>query len=384
MASSGKQAEASGNSNRTDEFEDGAPPSYEEVSRTETAGTSQAREAAATTESKRPYNGRQDPSLSNSAPGAVWPTVESPFNFPPAYSASSAASGSVRQDYSNLPEVVPGPSSSSFSSFSPYSPSPSSSSSKPILLAIPQLKAQPTSPFLPSYSTPILLPHGITSASFTSFLSALSAFLSASVSERALAHAGDVGRSIVTDIPKRFSRDTLAHLKDVSRGVADEARKGRIISAGVGAIAGAVTIPVAASVRLIHATIHQLPAAAVGSISKKPLSPRERADAYVAVAQRDWFATRGLKACLCSTSELLSLSKGTLGGGGYDNDATVKNLVNLMHRTWEKGPEAQLEALRQEFGFEALEITDPKVSKDKPLDIGAGTLWLVLTNATNY
>ncbi|KAI0409571.1 hypothetical protein F4802DRAFT_593214 [Xylaria palmicola] len=354
------------------EHGDAAPPSYNEASQQ----GSQA--ATAATDSKRPHLASHDAVEAR-------PTVDSPFNFPPAYTASASypsgststlagpsAPGRGGQNYSDLPEVVvppPGGSSGSIPS-------------APILLAIPQTAPQPTSPFLAAYNAPVLLRRGISGEAFLSFLSTLSAFLRATVSERALAHAADVGRGIVSDIPRKFSRDTAAHVKDVGRRVGESARRGRLIAAGIGALAGTVSIPVAAAARFVDATLHQLPAAVGGGLSKRPLSPRERADAYVAVAQRDWFRARGLTALLCSTAELVLLSawhRGPAGaGGGGDADAdAAKRLVNLVHRTWEQGPEGQLRALQGEFGLTPLEITD----KDKPLDIGTATLWLVLTDA---
>jgi hypothetical protein len=173
-------------------------------------------------------------------------------------------------------------------------------------------------------------------------------------------------------------------VRDVGRSIGQSAKKGNLIGAGVSAITGTVAIPVGAALRIVRATLHQLPAAAVGGLSKKPLSPRERADAYVAVAQKDWFRSRGLTALLCSTAELMLLSaqcQGSGSGGGDDqNEAAVRNLVELTHGVWGKGPEAQLDVLRREFGFAPLEIAE---AQPTPLAIGAGTLWLVLMNAAS-
>ncbi|KAI8623881.1 hypothetical protein F5Y19DRAFT_345343 [Xylariaceae sp. FL1651] len=394
-----KQLEESTNAH---ENEHEAPPSYEAMQ----PGSS----ASMTTDSKRPYAGPRDAAEAR-------PTVDSPFNFPPAYtaesshtttaSASASASTSAQgpsipekqqRSYSDLPEVAtssdlpevvtPSDTDKIFSPSTSFSPSPSSAS--PILLAIPQVSSQPTSPFLPAYNTPILLRHGIPSATFSSFLATLSAFLSASVSERALAHAADVGRSL-NDIPKRLGRDTAAHVKSVGRAVGDSAKKGNLVAAGVGVIAGAITVPVGAAVRVVDAALRQLPAAAAGGLARKPLSPRERADAYVAVAQRDWFAARRLTARLLDTRELLRIAAAGgrdagmgvgVGMGSANDDAAAKRLVDLVHRTWGQGPEAQLQTLQREFGLAPLEITDPRAA-DKPLDIGAKTLWLVLTDAAS-
>ncbi|KAI0974511.1 hypothetical protein F4678DRAFT_379377 [Xylaria arbuscula] len=328
------------------------------------------------------------------------PTVDSPFNFPPPaprpeYSDLPEVVSPATQ-YSDLPEAVhPGPDYSNLPE--PVFPSgggsstsypSSSSSSTPSFLAIPQVAAKATAPFPAAYNRPFLLRRGVTQDAFTSFLATLSAFLTASVSERALTHAQDVGRSL-NDVPKRLTQDTFAYAKTVGRRAEARARKGNFIGAGVAALAGAVTIPVVGAVHVAGAAL-RLPAAVGGGLAKKPLSPRERADAYLAVAQKDWFGQRGLTVSLCTTVELLrridpyaaaaaGSSSGLALGLDNENEAAVRKLVDLAHRTWEGGPAGQLQALQSEFGLAPLEIaTDDKV---KFLDIGAGTLWLFLTEA---
>ncbi|KAI3342991.1 hypothetical protein F4824DRAFT_510293 [Ustulina deusta] len=284
---------------------DEPPPSYSEASQASIQAASTA------PDSKRPYRDVAE----------ARPTVDSPFNFPPASAPGPS--------YSSLPEVV-SPSGSS-----------SSSASLPVFLAIPQMAAKPTSPFLSAYNRAVLLRRGVTQETFASFLTTLSAFLTASVSERALTHAGDVGRSL-GDIPRRLTRDTVAHVKEVGRRAGEHARRGNFVAAGVGAL---------------------------------------RADAYLAVAQRDWFGGRGLTASLRNTAELLRLLHARRRGPGSSSgdEAAVRKLVDLVHRTSEGGPGAQLRALESEFGFAPLEIADANVQS---LDVGADTLWLVLAEAS--
>ncbi|KAI3329423.1 hypothetical protein HD806DRAFT_285811 [Xylariaceae sp. AK1471] len=383
MASTkGNYQEESNNMHDEHEHEHGnaAPPPYDEASQAGPSHTQAAAvAAAAATESKRPYDRAHEDAVE------ARPTVNSPFNFPPAYTASASALGEGHNHYPDLPEVAY-PSASAPGNTVPFSPfSPSSASSPSLLLAIPQTAPQPTSPFLPSYNAAILLRHGIPVSTFTSFLSTLSAFLSASVSERALAHVSDVGRSI-NSVPKKFGKDTVAHMKDVGRSIGESAKRGNILGAGVSALVGTVTVPVGTALRLVDASLRQLPAAVGGGLAKKPLSPRERADAYVAVAQKDWLRSRGLTALLCNTAELVLLEaqcRGSGGSGDDGNEAAVKNLVGLANKTWERGPVAQLAALHREFGFAPLEIAEGQANRDKPLDIGAGTLWLVLTDAAS-
>ncbi|KAI0879438.1 hypothetical protein GGS24DRAFT_439471 [Hypoxylon argillaceum] len=361
----------SGNGKGQDEGGNAAPPSYYEAA--QESSQEEAVTAAVILESKRSHHASQAGPTSHHTSQAG-PTIDLPFNFPPAYtpvdshpSGGPSSSAAGTQDYSDLPEAVVasgsgsgaggGASSSSNAPSSPY-----------LLLAIPQTTPQPTSPFLSAYNTAILLRRGIPRDAFASFLATLSAFLSATVSDRALAHAADVGRSL-NDIPKKFSKDTVAHVKGVGRRVGESAKKGDFISASVGAIAGSITIPLAAAFRVVDATIHQFPAAIGNKLARKPPTPRERADAYVAVAQKDWFAARGLSAVLCSTAEL------PLRGGGR---AMAANIVDLAHTTADGGPEGQLLALQSAFGFAHLEIAS---EKPKPLEIGTSTLWLVLTVA---
>lgn len=406
--------------NRQQGSDDEGPPAYNESWQT----GSQAATAATTTDSKRPNNGPEH------APevAVARPTIDSPFNFPPSYtplSAPSQASGSASgsagpstptpipghgghpstYQYSDLPEVVCGSNSEDSKDSTnytktntPYSPSPSPSSiPSPLLLAIPQQTPHPTSPFLAAYNTPILLRRGIPPETFHSFLSTLSAFLSATVSERALAHAADISRGL-SAAPKRVSRDTLAHVKGVSRSVGAHAKKGNLVAAGLGALAGVVSVPVAAALRIVDATVHQLPVAAVGGLSKKPLTPHERAAAYVAVARDDWLRARGLAALLCTTADLVALGARLRSNTSKDNNgrdggvvegeavnAAAGHLVDVANRTAGAGAEGQLRALQGEFGIAPLEILEKNTVEGggKPLDIGVGTLWLVLTDASN-
>ncbi|GAW25219.1 putative subunit of the RNA polymerase ii mediator complex protein [Rosellinia necatrix] len=372
---------------------DEAPPSYDDVAH---AVGSQAA-AASVADSKRPQNAPRDISAEPR------PTVDSPFNFPPPYTPTASDAGG--RAYSDLPEVVESSSSSGGGGGGgvpassapgehthPYAPlagsssgsnTPASSSRGPVLLAIPQTSAQPTSPFLAAYSAPVLLGRGIARATFLSFLATLSAFLGATVSARALAHAGDVGRGL-NEVPRRFSRDTVAHVRGVGRQVGASARKGDFLGAGVGALAGAVAVPLSAALRIVDATIHQLPAAAAAGLARRPLAPRDRAAAYAAVAQRDWLAARRLAARLCTTAELVSLLP---PGGSGSGSGGVDRLVNLVRGTWESGPEGQLRALHDEFGLAPLEIAEGQQpggggggGGQRPLDIGPDTLWLVLTD----
>ncbi|KAK5636537.1 hypothetical protein RRF57_012249 [Xylaria bambusicola] len=335
---------------------DEAPPPYSVE-----ASTQEIFEAASTSTASKPSDGKQQ---DDTGGVGTRPTVESPFNFPPASAPGPS--------YSDLPEIVP---------TTPGSSSSSGNSSRPIFLAIPQVAPKPTSPFPAAYSRALLLRRGIPQETFTSFLTTLSAFLTATVSERALKHAVDVGRSL-NSIPKKFSEETLTHVKDVGRHVGSQAKKGKFVAAGIGVLAGAVSIPLATSIRAVGAAV-SLPAVVTGGLAKKPLSPRERADAYLAVADKDWFNVRGLTASLCGTAELVQMLDTRHGGVSSSsgsrsngNEAAVGKLVDLARQTSKGGPGSQFQALQNEFGLAPLEIVGGTVTS---LDIGVGTLWLVLT-----
>ncbi|KAI1814476.1 hypothetical protein GGS20DRAFT_548387 [Poronia punctata] len=323
------------NSNEYNEYNDSnpAPPSYEESWQSSSSQPPPA--VTTTTESKQQ---QQQPNNNNSEPSQ--PTIESPFTFPPTYSTPSAS-----------------PSASASASTSSHPP--------PFLLAIPQTTSNPKSPFLPSYSTPHLLPLGIPQETFTSFLHTLSGFLSSSSSS-----SSSLASISPREIGRNLSREIASHARDVGQSIASSARSGRIISAGVGLAIGAVTVPVAASIRLAAAAL-------TAPLSSSSSSPRERAEGYVAVAQRDWFGGRGIKARLCDTRELIAVIIEQQEHRFYSHEGGMRNLVDLVHRTRDKGPRVQIEALHAEFGIEKLEITDPRAAA-RALDVGAGTLWLVL------
>ncbi|KAI1266838.1 hypothetical protein F5Y18DRAFT_350062 [Xylariaceae sp. FL1019] len=283
---------------------------------------------------------------SSSELSATYPSPDSPFNFPPAYTGPS--------------------------SFSPPSEKKQSIHPGPTLIAIPQLTPQPTSPFLSSYTT-LLLSSGIPHASFTSFLTTLSAFLSASVSSRALLHAQDVGKH-VTSVPTKFSKDTAAHFKSVGKSLSTSAKSGNVIGLATGVVGGAIGLTVGTAARAVG-SIASLPATTFGVAAKKPLTPRQRAEAYLSVAENDWFTARGLSARFFETGELVELLKVVRPMGNH-GDMTGERLVDLSRRTAVRGAEEQISALEREFGITKLEVD----GNSKPLDIGTQTLWLVLTD----
>ncbi|KAI0384050.1 hypothetical protein F5Y04DRAFT_248821 [Hypomontagnella monticulosa] len=256
------------------------------------------------------------------------PTTDSPFNFPsdgdlPAYSEPS-----------NEPQQQKRP------------------------IAIPQITATPTAPFLDAYSQ-ILLRHGVTKETWSGFLRTLSGFLAATVSEKAVSHAAEMAQH-VGDVPKRFGKETFAHAKSTGRAISDSAKKGNFIGAATHVVGGMVALPVATAIRAIGATV-SLPFVALGAATKDPKTPEERAVAYAAAANIKWLSRRGLHASLLDTAEL---SK-NLG-------LPAEELLRTAYNAGDVAAEAQLKALGSYIA--GLEARIPG-----PLELGAGTLWLVVT-----
>ncbi|KZZ88762.1 hypothetical protein AAL_07963 [Moelleriella libera RCEF 2490] len=256
------------------------------------------------------------------------PTVDSPFNFPvtdeplPAYEAEIG-----------------------------------SSSSAPRPVAIPQLAPDATAPFLLAYP-PSLLANGITELTWRSFLETMSAFLTAKVSERAIAHAGDVARSM-SEAPRNYGRRLADHTRLAGKQIAREAQRFNIIGVVAGAVDAVVSIPLHATFGALH-TIMEIPASAVAASSKMPKTPLERAATYATVASKDWLNTRGLQAVLLDSEQLAQTVSVTpdrlleMASSGKSGNAVVTM--------------SSLESL----------IKPLKVSEDEVVMIKKSTLWLVL------
>ncbi|KAI0882247.1 uncharacterized protein GGS22DRAFT_195980 [Annulohypoxylon maeteangense] len=226
-------------------------------------------------------------------------------------------------------------------------------------LAIPQTTPDPKSPFLNTYS-PLLLRHGVTPETWSSFLLTLSGFLAATVSDKAVSHAAQMARH-VGQVPKRFGKETLAHAKSTGRAIADSARKGNYIGAATHTIiGGGVWLPVATAVRAVGAAV-SLPFAVLGATVEDPKTPRERAEAYACAANAKWLHRRGLEAHLLETTELAPV----LGLG-------VEEMLGLARGAKDRGAKAQLAAL-------GAYVADVEVKGEVGLELGAITFWLVVT-----
>jgi hypothetical protein len=207
------------------------------------------------------------------------PTAESPFNFP---SGPPPAFNSI-------------PTAASSSSAAPFH--------RPI--AIPQTLPDKTAPLLEAYAPP-LLEYGITPESWRAFLTTMSAFLAAKVSQQALSHAADMGRHF-TNVPKRFGQGTVDHTKSVGNPIRDRAKSGNYVGAAMGVVHGAISLPVGTAFRAVGSVL-SLPGAAIGAVTHKPQKPKERAAAYAAAANEKWLGVRGLRALFVDTEELAKIT----------------------------------------------------------------------------
>lgn len=266
-----------------------------------------------------------------SSAAAAGPTVDSPFNFP-----------AVDED---LPLYAP-TSTSSSTLFAAQRP-----------IAIPQTRPLHNAPFLHAYP-PILLRYGITQATWDNFLETLSAFLTANVSDRALAHAGEMGKKLSAPATELW-KDTVADVKQHGKSLNKYAKNGDYIDVTFGVIEGAISIPLNAAIGTIGA-VFDTPFAALGAVLKKPQKARARAAAYLQVVNKDWLWDRGLEARVVDTSEL-SEQIGT----------SVPGLVSMAKGEKRGSVEGLLRAM--EDYVEKLEVKE-----DAKLDIGSDNLWLLL------
>ena len=144
-------------------------------------------------------------------------------------------------------------------------------------------------------------------------------------------------------------------------------------------IGGAISLPLATAFGTVGAAL-RLPSSTVAAVARKPTAPRERAAAYLAVANRDWFHPRGLDAALVDTAQLGALV-------GKDGDKLLETARAAAVKSGRSGSgsggdgggtdavEAQLTALSAEYISPGLEVLPATAAT---LEIGAKTLWLVV------
>ncbi|KEY69187.1 hypothetical protein S7711_01646 [Stachybotrys chartarum IBT 7711] len=284
--------------------------------------------------------GAADPSVAttpNSSSGAG-PTVESPFNFPsdaplPSYLETTASSSSA---------------------------APTANLTKPI--AIPQGTPTPMAPFIDAYA-PTLLAHGITPESWQSFLTTITAFLTAKVSKRALSYTTDVLKEM-SGGGQRVYKEWVSHAKLVGTSMGKNAKKGNVVGLAANGVAGLISLPAHAALGLV-VTAAALPGEAIAALFKAPSSPRRRVEAYLTVANKDWLLARGLKASVMDSNQLSELVGVPVVEIAKTGRMNAKGDITKV--------EAQFAALDDHIS--ALEIR----GKETALEVEATTLWLVVS-----
>ncbi|OAA70481.1 hypothetical protein ISF_02455 [Cordyceps fumosorosea ARSEF 2679] len=337
--------------------------------------------------------------------GGGMPTVDDPFNFPtdealPAYSAyasdavaaappptfadgagpsssgsSSAAAGappSYHPSGNARPDVMISTSSTTNTSFSfsmggrakpsrnsKLGPPPktglAASTMKPV--AIPQVVPDASSPFVGAYP-PCLLARGITEATWRSFLDTVSAFLTATVGDRAVSHAGDMARHLTADTTD-LGKNLAGQSKRLGKDLARHARRGNILGVAATLVGGAISLPMTAAFGTVG-TVTRLPGAMVGAVAKRPRTPAERVNAYTVVANGEWLNRRGLHAQLVDTAGLAHVL-----------DVPPGQLLAVARGGKEGSAEGMLRALDAH-------VEPLKVEAGATLGLSEKTLWLVL------
>ncbi|KAJ4420312.1 hypothetical protein N0V82_004411 [Gnomoniopsis sp. IMI 355080] len=291
-------------------------------------------EAAAAGDDGLPEYEASAPGPSSSRPRAAsdhnqGPTLNDPFNFP---------SNSGLPPYSETARIV-----------------------KPV--AIPQSRPDPAAPFIDAYA-PTLTSRGITPETWYSFIKTMSAFLTAKVSDKAIAHAGDIGRQLGSG-PISFGKGVARNAKTVGQHIKSNAKRGNVVGTALGVVGGAISLSVGTVFSAVG-TIVSLPASAVGAVAKKPHTPVERAAAYAAVANKDWLNARGLYAQILDTQQLCRL----IG---------LSDPRQLIESASEQGKAesaaGQLKRLSQY-------LCELQLKNDGELELGGNTLWLVVNQTS--
>lgn len=189
-------------------------------------------------------------------------------------------------------------------------------------------------------------------------MKAMSAFLTAKVSDRAISHAGDMAKSL-GEGPKRLGKDIASHSKSIGKQIVRHAKDKNIFGVAGSAIAGIVTIPIFTALGTAG-TLASLPNAAISAVSRKPRTPEARAFAYAAVANEKWLHARGLHAQLVDTYLLAQI----LG-------MPTQQLLQIAKGGKHDSAIGQMKAL--EMHLEPVKLTENTV-----LDLVDKTLWLMV------
>lgn len=226
---------------------------------------------------------------------------------------------------------------------------------KPI--AVPQISANPTAPFVAAYATS-LLQYGITLETWTSLIGDLATLLNLQGTGLATRHAAGMAKSLV-DAPAEYGKGVASHAKSLGQNIGECAKHGNILGAAVGTLGGGTSL-ILHSVFGAVGTLIRAPGSPVAAIMQKPKTARQHADAYLDTVNKHLFAPRGLQAHLLDTEQLASLLG--LSGTQILQDASCSK---------GKDAETQLRMLRPY-------LSELEVHKTGPLTLDQRTLWLVI------
>jgi hypothetical protein len=159
-------------------------------------------------------------------------------------------------------------------------------------------------------------------------------------------------------VPKRLGKDVVNHVKETTREIGYQAKRGNVLGVVGGVVGGTIALTVGSAAKLVGSAV-SLPGTAIeASVNLK--TPRERAEAYAAAANKDWFHKRGLHAHLMNTAELANLVGVTLQ---QQLDATNSQPVSASE---------QMKALRDLIeGVELRRESEPK-PESKPAHSPSG------------
>jgi hypothetical protein len=234
---------------------------------------------------------------------------------------------------------------------------------QPRPIGIPQTEPQATSLFVDGYPQS-LRKYGIGEETWASFVDTVSAFLEASVSENAVKHAVDMATRIGKR-PAKLASNVFTRTRSIGQEIGQSAKQGHLFGVATGIIKGAVSIPLNLTMSTATAVLG-LPISTAIALTRRPPTARERAAAYLAVANEQWLVPQKLFATIADTEEL-----GQWLGVPISSLPIVEETDDNGIRT----EEIQYSILQSHV--ETLE------SKKRTLrDIGIGTLWLVVAPVT--
>ncbi|KAH7304234.1 hypothetical protein B0I35DRAFT_414525 [Stachybotrys elegans] len=228
---------------------------------------------------------------------------------------------------------------------------------KPI--AVPQLQAHPTSSFANGYPRS-LRSRGISRKTWSSFVETVAGFLQATVTEQAISHAVDVAGQI-SKRPKKLATNVASRTAAIGQEIGESAKQGNILGVATGFVKGAVSVPLDVVVSTTTAVLG-LPITTALAASKKPATPRERATAYLAVANEEWLRPRKLFSGLLDSAEL-----GNLVGVPLSSLPCVEEVDDEGEKT-------------EEVQYSVLEGHTERLRTKEPAEkqLAAETLWLVV------